>query len=320
MGASGKRLAGHGARSKSKSPPAQSKDGGYGLPPHPAALRPGQRYAPRSGKMRGPFQIVRIDRLAARAIARRVEGDREFLNITARQLLALRGDGQGRHYQLQGFAPRRYRTYAVVVVISDDRQAVLVLPEWHPARPVHFPTRLLPSKTRSPGAWLRCTADLSQGRPAQLNLADLVRCDDPGPDICHRSAYLPPNPGRSAPPPSFGPGCGDIVLELPFGLREVLRSVPEHVEIVVPRRAPGLRPGARIYIAEDGRVDCYLQLVNRRLLPNGDRLLCKPESASLSRPIAAPGPCEQHRWRWRWWNRNEEGDDGTIREIPANEV
>jgi hypothetical protein len=311
VGASGKKLTGHGARSKSKSPPAQSKDGGYGLPPHPLALRPGQRYAPRSGKTRRPIQIVRVDRATGRAVARRIGGDQEIVNIAASRLLALRGDGQGRHYQLQGFEPRRYRTYATVATMRDEQHALLVVPEWHPARPVLFPARLLPVETRSRGAWLRCTADLSHGRPAQLNLADLIACDDPGPEACHRPGYSPPKRPSPMPVPSCGPGCGDIVLDLPTGSMDALRNVAGLIEVAIPRRAHGLRQGARIYLAEDGRIDRYLRLVDRRLLPNGDRLRCEPNSTYLARPIAASGSCEQQRWRWRWWNCSDEDDNNT---------
>jgi hypothetical protein len=66
-------------------------------------------------------------------------------------------------------------------------RASLCCPEWHPARPVSLPARLLPLGT-APGDWLSCTADLSAASAGQLNLAFLALGDDPGAATCHRPA------------------------------------------------------------------------------------------------------------------------------------
>jgi hypothetical protein len=97
----------------------------------------------------------------------------------------------GRHYRFIGYlAGRRYRTYAHVAGV-DREQAFLVLPDWHPRRPVRFPALSLPAAANRPGAWMSCTADLGSAHGAALNLADLTACGDPGPHVCHRPAALP---------------------------------------------------------------------------------------------------------------------------------
>src|SRR3954471_7972006 len=133
MGASGKKLVGNGARNKGKSPPAQSKDGGYGLPPHPLAVRSGQRYVPRRGKFKRPFQVLgRPDAATGTVAARRADGAQQRFTVPIARLLATRPDGQGRYVQFLGFEPRRYRTFATVAAIGEDGHAELVVPEWHP--------------------------------------------------------------------------------------------------------------------------------------------------------------------------------------------
>ena len=103
-------------------------------------------------------------------LARRDEGAREAVRITASRLLATRGDGQGRHFQFLGWSSRRYRTWARVMVL-EDQTAVLILPEWHPMRPVALPARLLPESARAVGARLALSANLSAPVAGKLALA-----------------------------------------------------------------------------------------------------------------------------------------------------
>lgn len=108
-------------------------------------------------------------------------------SLSARRLLAVRPDGQGMHFQFQGFAPRRYETSGYVwSVVAGD--AVLCLPEWHPNRPVHLPARLLPALARRAGAWLRLRCDLSASSAARLQLADLGEAAD---HVCPAHLHLP---------------------------------------------------------------------------------------------------------------------------------
>ena len=214
MGASGKALKGHGKRHKTNTPPAQAKDNGCGVPPHPLTVRSGQRYVTRNAKRQRPFQIGRIDRKNGRATARRLDGKEERVPLVISRLLETRPDGQGRHYQFIGFDSRRYTTYALVMALRDDGQAELVLPEWHPGRRVQYPINLLPLLAHKVGEWVTCKADLSQGRPAWLNVGELQHRPPPLPDICHRPTYVPPPPLVEPDRPAVGKGCGDVMLEL----------------------------------------------------------------------------------------------------------
>jgi hypothetical protein len=108
-------------------------------------------------------------------VARRVDGARELVGLTRSRLLATREDGQGRFFQFLGWSPRRYRTWALVVEVGDPT-ATLVLPEWHPTRPVSMPARLLPDGARQ-GVWLRLSADLSAPAPGRLCPASLSVCE-----------------------------------------------------------------------------------------------------------------------------------------------
>jgi hypothetical protein len=157
------------AHTKALSPLAQCKDGGYGPPPHPRSVRPGQRYWPRADGGRGVLVVRHVDgdRVAVSGLE-----DRARRSLAARRLLAVRADGQGRYYQFQGFSPRRYKTLVYVRAIADG-QAILCVPEWHPDRDVRLPERLLPIGSRYPEASVQATCDLSASSAARLQLADL---------------------------------------------------------------------------------------------------------------------------------------------------
>lgn len=117
--------------------------------------------------------------------ARRVDGKKEQLKISSERITARNADGIGRYFTFLAWVPRRYHTWAVVMSVLKD-QAILVLPEWHPGRPVGFPSRLLPEDARLSGTWLSLTADLSVVAGGQLNPADLAVCEDPGENQCPR--------------------------------------------------------------------------------------------------------------------------------------
>lgn len=157
------------AHTKALSPLAQCKDGGYGPPPHPKLVRPGQRYWPRAGSSRGVLVVRRID--SGWAVAERLGHSPAQRRLAVRRLLEVRPDGQGRYYQFQGFSPRRYRTDAYVGSIGAG-EVVLCIPEWHPDRAVRLPRRLLPSGA-DVGTWLHVRCDLSASSAGRLQLADL---------------------------------------------------------------------------------------------------------------------------------------------------
>jgi hypothetical protein len=127
---------------------------------------------------------------AGSVVVCRLDYARERSTIAASRLEAAGPDGQGIEFRFLGWRPRRYTTWAVVRAATSD-QLTLVLPEWHPGRPVLRPTRLLPPGATHPGEWLRLEADLSAPYPARLDLSDLKRCADPGRRCCPRPTWTP---------------------------------------------------------------------------------------------------------------------------------
>jgi hypothetical protein len=167
------------AHTKALSPRAQSKDGGYGSPPHPRIVRTGQCYWPRSARRRDVLIVRRV--LDERVMLDRLDRREAPVRLSRARLLVVRADGQGRYYQFQGFLPRRYPTTAYVWSVSDT-EAVLCLPEWHPSRPVRLPPRLLPADALTAGSWLRLRCDLSASSAGRLQVADLVAAPEPAVD------------------------------------------------------------------------------------------------------------------------------------------
>jgi hypothetical protein len=183
MGASGHAFVAH---TKALSPAAQTKDGGYGLPPHPLVIRLGQRYWPRRGKYRRPFVVRRLE--GDHAVGKRTDNGLT-VRVSVARLLESRDDGQGRDYQFEGFAPRRYLTRACVCEF-DGEEIVLCIPEWHPRRPVRLLARLVPVDAHAAGAWLELRCDLSATSAARLNPSDLALSSDPG-ETMHPPAAMP---------------------------------------------------------------------------------------------------------------------------------
>jgi hypothetical protein len=178
------------AHTKALSPRAQHKDGGYGAPPHPLVARAGQRYWARTATRRTVLLVQRVER--ERVVLQRLGEKGPSTRITIRRLLEVREDGQGRHYQFQGFTPRRYKTHACVCRIEDS-DAILCLPEWHPRRPVRLPLRLLPPPAQAENAWLELRCDLGASSAARLQPSDLAEAPGecppdwlPSPDLAEQ--------------------------------------------------------------------------------------------------------------------------------------
>lgn len=236
------------------------------------------------------------------------------------RLLERRPDGHGRYYQFLGFDSRRYKTYAVVMAVREEGhaepQAELVLPEWHPARPVLYPARLLPVRAQKPGQWMTGTADLSQGRPAWLNFLPEHDCPPPLPDVCYRPTYEPLPEPKVPERPTAGKGCGDIMLELVRPLDETFLTRGGLLDVFVIERPTGIRDGDRVYLARGGIISSYLEVRGHQLTPNGDFVRCEPEPRPLPRPIPVKGRREANHWRWRWWTREIE-EHGTDEDLAA---
>lgn len=184
MGSPGHKFIAH---TKALSPRASVSGAGFGLPPHPLDIRPGQRFFPRAGRARAGFDVARVR--GEKVTVKREDGTTATLSRA--RLLAVGPDGQGRAYQFLGFLPRRYRSVAYVAAV-DERDAILCLPEWHPGRPVRYFPSLLPAGADAPGAWLTVRCDLSAHSGARLQLADLAATPEPEPGTVHRPALPAP--------------------------------------------------------------------------------------------------------------------------------
>jgi hypothetical protein len=145
-------------------------------------------YWPRQARgRRRQFQITRAAG-DGKVHGKRTDGAHEPLIVSAGRLLAVSEDGDGEHYSFIGWTPRRYQTWACAVERDLDR-VILILPEWHPTRPVRVIARLIPFALVVPGGWTRATADLSAPYPARLALVLTSPCGDPGRAICAAPAW-----------------------------------------------------------------------------------------------------------------------------------
>lgn len=309
MGSAGHAFVAH---TKSLSPASSVRDGGWGDAPHPLEVRVGQRFWPRSGRRKRAFAVKRV--LGETVLVQRLDQTREQARITRKRLLAVReSDGQGRYYAFAGFVSRRYDTYAYLAA-ADGETAFLVLPEWHPARPVKIPLRQLPFGSRAVGGWYRVEADLSASSAPRLGLAGLTAAEDPGPERQHRPAWSPTEAPRDpAPPPASGYGCGDIVVHVPESVAQQWRapaSKPTRELVVQAQRppevhrtgpTPRLAEGARLYLASGGHVLGYVTVLGQRRHPGGVEIFTTSATLQPAEPVAAFEPF--HNWRWRWWPR-----------------
>jgi len=157
----------------------------------------------------------------------------------------------------------------------------------------------LPVGVREPGEWVTLTADLSKPTAAGLEVATIAAADPPSdlPEVCWRPALA----RDQADKPSYGPGCGDIVLER-------VRSLEER-RFFVRERPPELDAGGRVYLTWEREVVGFLVLTSWRISPNGVRLACAPRMDRLEPSIAIDGQLQTERWRWRWWQIEHERRD-----------
>lgn len=312
MGGSGKKLVGGGSRHKNKTPRPTAALG-VSPTPHPLRVLAGQRYVPLRPRRQRAFTVTRVF-ADGRVRAAKEDGPREAIKLVSSRLLAAGPDGAGLHYRFIGHRPeRRYRTFACIVAI-DEATATLVLPEWHPSRPVEFPARLLP--TSATGGWLTLTADLGQSRAGALNLADLRACAAPPESGCRR-----PDPEAApkvtarpkARPVELGRGCGDVVAEAP-DLTAI--AAPEGETYIFLYPHVSLAAGGRIYLTQPGRhVDRFLEVIESMMGANGTRVRCNATPHTIDARIALEGTLQTGYWRWRWWPREFErhGGEGQLR-------
>jgi hypothetical protein len=279
-------------------------DGGYGRPPHPKRLIPGQVFFPRSANgRRRPFVIVRV---GDQVHCERLDPHRQRLCVSPARLLERSTESEGRFYSFQGYRSRRYRTWAEVAD-TDGMHAVLVVPEWHPARPIWLPVRMVPVEARERGCWLEATADLSAANPARLQLAPLHACEPPAQELCHRPTWKPAARHHTGMTRELGAGCGDIVLEIP-PVRSRNGRPLRHVSVFVGERPDGIGSGSRLYLPDEDAVRGWLRVESGEPSPNGYWLYCEPGPHELPHPVAIDGVREARMWRWRWWPRSAEKD------------
>lgn len=293
--------------SKPLSPPEQVHDNGFGHPPHPLVIREGMRFFPRKKEPRKPAWPLTVRSAPDEQGKVRCRRDEPTgpvdVEVSASWLLARRADGQGSHVQFAGWAPRKYRTCAQVVEVVDGL-ATLVLPEWHPARPVPLDGRLLPQGARCAGAWLQLRADLSAGRAAKLSPSHLKALTE-APKSVHPVAYTPPARAPERPRPDVGEGCGDIVLTVDTNALETAPRSGGLIELYVYRRPEATLAGDWAYIAPIGEhtITQRLRIRETRALPVGALVRCDPHPQGLR--VAVPYPAgERHstRWTWRWFS------------------
>ncbi|HET6507070.1 MAG TPA: hypothetical protein VFG42_09785 [Baekduia sp.] len=297
MGASGKKLPGHGARRKAFSPAPSIKDSIHGPRPHPVALRVGQRFWPRAGDRRRGFVLTRV--AGTHAHGRREDGDPKPARYAVSRLLAVDAEGRGRHFAFTGFAPgRRYRTLARVVAVR-GAVATLIVPEWHPGHPVRLPAGLL--RGAGEGDWVDVAADLGAAAPAKLQL-DVLGVAATAP----RAGTLPEITSTSLDDGGRGArddGPGGVVFELAGGDLETAAPVVGGRRELYALDRLRLRAGARVYLAEPGagEIARYLELISVRSLPHGVTLVCAAEPRALDAPV----PCDLRRRmgasRAVWW-------------------
>lgn len=247
-------------------------------------------YWPRRGGARRHELVV--SRIAAdgSVLVKAVDGQGVSRRLSSDRLLARREDDQGRFYSFVRWSPRRYRTWASVAAVGES-EAILIIPEWHPAIPVRVSSRSLPVGAREPGDWLAVSADLSQPTAAALEVAPLEATVAPAevPKVVWSA------PAASADPrPEAGEGCGDIVLELVDSL--------EQRSFFLTDRPKDLEVGARVYLPRADEVVGYLTVASVRVSPNGLRLDCEGELSAVDPPIPMNGPRRTAGWRWRWWS------------------
>jgi len=300
MGSAGHAFVAH---TKSNSPAAQNKDGGWGPPPHPKRIVRGQEFWPRAGKRKRPLRVRTVRGDIVSAV--RLDQDGGTARLSRLRLLAARDDGQGLHYQFCAYRPGRYPTHAYVHSVT-AAGAVLVLPDWHPRRPFPFPAALIPREAREAGQWMRCQADLGAPSAARLNLSAIKACKAPAEDVCHAPAYTPPADRKTPLRPEYGSGCGDIVLERSDGVASLTRR-GGLLDVFTSKRPEGMRPGDRVYLAVHGTASVTGYLVVDRIepTPNGALLRCQRGAVMLAQPIEIPGERQQNIWRWRWWPRGD---------------
>lgn len=292
---------------KGLSPPEQVHDNGYGLPPHPLDLREGMRFFPRKTEPRKPAWPLTVrGRTAAGAVRCHRDDPENPAEVVFAEswLLRTRRDGQGSNVQFAGWAPRKYRTVALVVAI-DERIATLVLPEWHPSRPVPLDPRLLPRGSGA-GVWLSLRADLSVGRAAKLAPSHLTLLPDGPRERLHPVDHAPPEPTVEPERPEVGEGCGDVVLTVE---PDILQAAPRGgglIELYVYRRPDATKAGDWVYLAPTGsrEITARLQVRDVRSLPVGALLRCDPEPISVPARLLHPtGERHTTRWLWRWFAR-----------------
>jgi hypothetical protein len=309
MGSAGHAFVSH---TKALSPPAQTKDGGYGPPPHPVRVLPGMRFLARRSRR---TRVLVVTGIAGEKVHCRPEDEPPGRRrVTARldRLLATSDDGQGLHYRFAGYSKRQggYRTMAQLIAVRDDR-ALLCLPEWHPSRPACIFADLVPGDARV-GDWLALRAHLDASRSGHLKPSKLAICEPPPPELAERVDVEEPQEPAARPVPELGPGCGDIVICVSAEELERLRRPGRDRwarHLYVHRNRPpasfeeGLDPtdlpsGAGVWLAREGRVHGRFPLTATEQNPNGTLLFLGAEIEAEPRAEK----CRHfHGWRWRWW-------------------
>lgn len=292
------------AHTKSLSPAAGPDAGGWGQPPHPRVVVAGQRFWSRRGKRK---QCLTIRRVAGETAYGRRDDEKD-VTVKVARLLERRPDGEGAHYRFGGHLPRRYQTFATVCGLKGS-EAILCLPDWHPARPVRLPAALLAPEMRQAGTWLSLSANLAAASGAQLEVANFEAAEDPGPGRLERPAVVFEEL-EAATTPTTGRRCGDIVVwpERPQLAALTGGNAPYRLFLNANRPphsynegpVPDLESGGRVFFAYDGHTGHVCELLEVASSPNGLVLTLACPARPIAEPI--PAPYAACAWRWRWFD------------------
>lgn len=294
---------------KSKASSARGLRGGP-PPPHPIAVRIGQRFfqraRDRATNRRDTFTVIGGG--PERWRLRSDHPDRNEREVPAAQLLATAADGEGLHFRFLGFKRRRYATVLHVLDHAGDR-ALVVLPEWDPGRSFEIDAQRLGGHRGHIGP-VAAEADLGAATPGHLDLAvsagaipESVAARCPGPS--------PAAQQQLRPAPTTTAGAGLVLTGLshprpaPEGQRSGFVSGPMPQLDVLPRP---------FFVADGRRVTAASILRHLAPAPTGwifvvdDRL--DPVQATIELP---DGPWWSQPWLWAWWPAGHEAQPGVVR-------
>jgi hypothetical protein len=233
-------------------------------------------------------------------------------SYSVERLLAVDSAGHGRHYRFVGWAPRKYRTHALVLS-HDHPWARLLIPEWSRSLPVSVSSGSLRELEPAAGDWIACQAELAADSTARVSPRNFA---------LPKRGFVPPpldlgplvttDAVAAEPAPAAGPGCGDCVLFVSEQQAAAIRDGAD--ELYVTGHAPPLARGGRAYL-HAGRVLGYRPVTGVSPMPSGSRVRFDGPWSDVTVTWSGPRPSSgvsggtygAQMWTWRAWDREDEG-------------